>query len=232
MKLMNRRAFLAASATAAAALTCLRSVAQDDTGEAATLKLHLERPGPVVPRDFVGLSYETLELSDPSFFSAANSGLVAQFRGLAPHGVLRLGGNTSDYGFWKPTPSSTPPPRAKRAFKVGDPPPDLSYAVTPAAIHNLRAFLDSTGWTCLYGINLGNSIPALAAAEAEYVARTLGRKLDYFQIGNEADRIRLDHPRPEDVVRRHLSRRVEQFCECNSGPRSRRELRDARHRQQ
>jgi hypothetical protein len=142
----------------------------------------------VVPRDFVGLSYETQQLSDPGFFSAANSGLVAQFRALAPHGALRLGGNTSDYGFWKPTPTSAPPPRAKREFKVGDPPPDLSYAVTPAAIHNLRAFLDSTGWSCLYGINLGNSTPALAAAEAEYVAGTLGRKLDYFQIGNEADR--------------------------------------------
>ena len=188
MKLMNRRGFLAATAAAAATLTSLRSLAQATAGQAATLKLHLDQPGPVVPRDFVGLSYETQQLSDPGFFSAANSGLIAQFRALAPHGALRLGGNTSDYGFWKPTPTATPPPRAKREFKVGDPPPDLSYAVTPAAIHNLRAFLDATGWTCLYGINLGNSTPALAAAEAEYVARTLGRKLDYFQIGNEADR--------------------------------------------
>ena len=189
MKLMNRRGFLAAAAAAAAAtLPSLRSLGQGSDGQAVPLKLHLDKPGPAVPRNFVGLSYETLQLSDPSFFSAANIGLVAQFRALAPHGVLRLGGNTSDYGFWKPTPTSTPPPRAKREFKVGDPPPDLSYAVTPEAIHNLLAFLDATGWTCLYGVNFGNSTPARAAAEAEYVAKTLGRKLDYFQIGNEADR--------------------------------------------
>src|ERR1035441_1972494 len=126
MKLMNRRGFLAATTAAAATLPSLRSLAQATAGQAATLKLHLDQPGPIVPRDFVGLSYETQQLSDPGFFSAANSGLIAQFRALAPHGVLRLGGNTSDYGFWKPTPTSTPPPRAKREFKVGDPPPDLS----------------------------------------------------------------------------------------------------------
>ncbi len=188
MKFMNRRSFLVSSAAAAAALPSFCSLAQTATPQAATLNFHPDQPGPAVPHNFVGLSYETQQLSDPSCFSAANTGLVAQFRALAPHGVLRLGGNTSDYGFWKPTPTSTPPPRAKREFKVGDPPPDLSYAVTPEAVHNLRAFLDATGWTCLYGINLGNNAPALAAEEAEFVARTLGPALEYFQIGNEVDR--------------------------------------------
>jgi hypothetical protein len=141
-----------------------------------------------VPRNFVGLSYETQQLSDANFFSKTNTGLIEQFRELAPQGVLRLGGNTSDYGFWKPTPTSEAPPRAKRAYKVGDPPPDLAYAVTPDAVHNLRGFLDVTGWTCLYGINFGNNNAALAAAEAEFVAKALGNKLEYFQVGNEADR--------------------------------------------
>ena len=146
------------------------------------------QPGPTIPPNFVGLSYETQQLSDPSFFSPANSGLIAQFRALAPAGILRLGGNTSDYGFWKPTQSSVPPPRAKREYKVGDPPPDLFYGVTPEAVHNLRGFLDATGWTCLYGINLGTNTPALAAEEAAFVAKALGPKLESFQIGNEADR--------------------------------------------
>ena len=188
MKPMNRRRFLATTA-AAAALPSLRSLAQATTSQAATLRLHLDRPGAKVPHNFVGLSYETQQLSDPDYFSATNRGLVAQFRALAPHGVLRLGGNTSDYGFWKPAPTSTPPPRPPRPFKVGDPPPDLSYAVTPVAVTQLCATsLDATGWTCLYGINMGTNITALAAQEAEFVARVLGTKLEYFQIGNEADR--------------------------------------------
>ena len=133
----------------------------------------------------------TQQLSDPTFFTPANKGLIAQFRALTPHGVLRLGGNTSDYGFWKPTPTSVAPPRAKRDYKIGDPTPDLTYAIEPIAIHNLRAFLDATGWTCLYGINFGTNTAALAAEEAAFVSATLGPKLEYFQIGNEADRFGL-----------------------------------------
>ncbi len=187
-RLMDRRSFLATSAAAAATLPSLRAFAQASDAHVAKLTLHPDQTGPTVPHNFIGLSYETQQLSEPAFFSPANTGLVAQLRALAPHGVLRLGGNTSDYGFWKPTPTSVAPPRAKREYKVGDPPPDLTYAVTPQAVHNLRALLDATGWTCLYGINLGTNIPALAAAEAAYVAKTLGTKLEYFQIGNEADR--------------------------------------------
>ena len=188
MKLMDRRSFLTTTAAAAVSLPTLRALAQSAPSQTVNLTVHADKAGPAVPSNFVGLSYETQQLSDPNFFSQANGDLIAQFRDLAPHGVLRLGGNTSDYGFWKPTPQSTPPPRTQRAYKVGDPPPDLSYAVTPDAIQNLRTFLDATGWTCLYGINLGTNTPALAAAEAEFVAKTLGPKLEYFQVGNEADR--------------------------------------------
>jgi hypothetical protein len=185
---MDRRRFLTTSVALAATLPSLRSLAQTPETHTAKLTLHPDQPGPTIPHNFVGLSYETQQLSDPNYFSPSNTGLIAQLRALAPHGVLRLGGNTSDYGLWKPTPTSIAPPRAAREYKVGDPPPDLSYAVTPAAVHNLRAFLDATGWSCLYGINLGTNTPELAAAEAAYVAKTLGAKLEYFQIGNEADR--------------------------------------------
>jgi hypothetical protein len=189
MKKLDRRRFLIATAATAAA-TSLKGFGQPLTNAPHQVKLtlHPDKPGPAIPANFVGVSYETQQLSAPAFFSAANAGLVAQFRALAPHGVLRLGGNTSDYGFWQATPDAVPPPRAKREYKVGDPPPDLTYNVTPEAVRNLRAFLDATGWTCLYGINLGTSTPALAADEAVFVSKVLGPKLEYFQVGNEADR--------------------------------------------
>jgi len=191
MKRINRRRFLVAGAAAAASLNlarCAWAATPASPRQTAKLTLHVEQTGPRVPQNFVGLSYETQQLSEPEFFSPANSGLIAELRALAPHGVLRLGGNTSDYGFWKPTPTSTAPPRAKRPYKIGDPPPDLSYAVTPEAVQNLRGFLDATGWTCLYGINFGTNTPELAADEAEFVSQTLGERLEYFQVGNEADR--------------------------------------------
>jgi len=179
---MDRRRFLIAGAASAVSL---KTFAQATSGapHTARLTLHLDRLGAVIPHDFVGLSYEKQHLSDPNYFSAANDRLVLRFRDMTTHGVLRLGGNTSDYAIWKPTSASVPQPRAKE----GDPPPNLTYDVTPDAIHRLRTFLDATGWTCFYGIKLGASAPEIAD-EAAFVASVLGPKLDYFQIGNEADR--------------------------------------------
>jgi Glycosyl hydrolase family 30 beta sandwich domain len=59
--------------------------------------------------------------------------------------------------------------------------------VTAEAVRNLTGFLEATGWTCLYGIGMGTNTPGRAAAEAEYVAKMLGDRLQYFQIGNEVD---------------------------------------------
>jgi hypothetical protein len=190
MNKLDRRRFLisCAAATASVKLLAQPPSASPSGPTPATLTLHADQPGASIPHNFVGLSYETQQLSQPAFFSPANTGLIQQFRALAPNGVLRLGGNTSDYAFWKPASNAVPPPRLKRPYKVGDPPPDLTYDVTPEAVRNLRGFLDATGWTCLYGINLGTNTPELAADEAVFAARTLGAKLEYFQVGNEADR--------------------------------------------
>ena len=191
MSQLNRRNFLKTGA-AAAALTApsVRALAQASAAP-ATLTLHSDQPGPTIPSNYIGLSYEIEQLSDPSFFSRSNTGLIEQFRALSPNGVLRLGGNTSDVGWWKPTPDSKQPPLPSNVVlqtPQGEKSPmDLAYAVTPEAVRNLRAFLDATGWTCLYGINLGSSTPARAADEAEFVHKTLGSKLEYFQVGNEPD---------------------------------------------
>jgi hypothetical protein len=193
MKSMDRRRFLLASA-ATAALPTLRSFAQATTA-AATLKLHSDETGPRIPDNFIGLSYETNELTNPGFFSIENTALIEKFRTLTTNGVLRIGGNTSDIGYWKPTPSTPAPTIHVGGTGVGEPTSALAYSITPEAIHNLRGFLDRTGWTCIYGINLGTNTPGRAAQEAEYVAKTLGHthehgKLEYFQIGNEPDLFR------------------------------------------
>ena len=190
MSLFNRRHFVA-SAAATVFAPHLRALAQVATSQSQTLTLHPDQTGAMVPEDFIGLSYEIQQLSDPNFFAPSNTGLIAQFRALAPHGVLRLGGNTSDVGWWKPTPESKQPPLPANVVLRTPPgersPMALSYAVTPEAVRNLRGFLDATGWTTLFGINLGTSTPERAAEEAVFVAKTLGSRLEYFQIGNEPD---------------------------------------------
>jgi hypothetical protein len=140
-----------------------------------------------VPANFIGLSYESETLAGPRFFSDANHQLVAQFKTLAPAGILRLGGSTSEFSWWQPTPGATAPVRPERAGYTGSPSGSLSYPITPEAIDHLARFLHATGWTCIYGLNLGNGGAELDTAEAVYVANALGRHLEYFQIGNAVD---------------------------------------------
>ncbi|MGA8622814.1 MAG: hypothetical protein WB660_30360 [Candidatus Sulfotelmatobacter sp.] len=139
-----------------------------------------------MPIDFVGLSYEVQQLADPSFFSAQNSGLIREFKALSSTGVLRLGGNTSEFAYWKPKPDSPEPEHPQVREVVGEPKAQY-YAVTPEAVRNLAEFLQATRWNCIYGIGMGTNTPSRAAEETVFVAETLGDSLQYFQIGNEAD---------------------------------------------
>jgi hypothetical protein len=186
---MNRRRFLFGAGTAAAVAACERAgFAQAEVAGAAELTLS-EEPVPVrIPANYTGLSYELAQLTDPTFFSAANHDLVAYFRLLSSQGVLRLGGNTSEFCWFKAN-ASTPEP----ALHV--PPGNLDenwmphrlFAVTPEAIDALAGFLQATGWRLIYGLNFGNSTPERAAAEAAYVAGRVRDRLEFFQIGNEPD---------------------------------------------
>src|ERR1017187_3051141 len=183
MTTISRRRFLT---TAALSLAATRLIAPRRAGAQVTLELSTQAIGHHMPDDFVGLSYEVQQLADPSFFAASNIGLIRQFKALAPRGVLRLGGNTSEFAWWKATPGSPEPEHPQTRVVAGEPKPQY-YAVTPEAVRNLAAFLSATGWTCLYGIGMGTNTPQRAAEEAAFVAETLGGSLQYFQIGNEAD---------------------------------------------
>lgn len=177
----NRRRFLS---TSILALPSARLIAQNSAP--VTLSIADKKALAQVPKDFVGLSYEVQQLTDPSFFSPANAGLVREFRMLSRNGVLRLGGNTSEFAWFKASANAEPPKIRKIETVVGHSVAE-QYPVTTEAVRNLAAFLRATGWTCLYGMNLGTNTPERAAEEAAFVAKTLGDRLQYFQIGNEVD---------------------------------------------
>src|SRR6476646_315334 len=141
MKTISRRHFLTTAACAAAAA---RLGAQATGTAKLTIMLPAEATGPHMPADFVGLSYEVQQLVDPSFFSAQNTGLIREFKALSPHGVLRLGGNTSEFAYWQPTASSPEPEHPKTREVIGEPKANY-YAVREDAVRNLADFLKATG---------------------------------------------------------------------------------------
>lgn len=138
-----------------------------------------------MPPNFSGLSYESAQLAHPEFFSASNKALAGFVRTLNSAGVLRIGGNTSEFTVWSPKGAPAVPEGA-----VG---PDTGrkklkqFAITARAIENLGAFVRAVDWQLIYGLNLGKGTPEQAAEEAKAVSKAAGRQLIEFQIGNEPD---------------------------------------------
>lgn len=140
-----------------------------------------------VPLDYVGVSYETAQLADSTFFAADNHGLISLFRSLSAHGVLRIGGNSSEFCWWKTKSGEQPPAMPPSSRSPGNWMPQTFTAIEPVAIDRLAGFLHATDWKVIYGLNLGTGKPERDAEEAAYVARVLGSRLLFFQIGNEPE---------------------------------------------
>ncbi|HXC96853.1 MAG TPA: hypothetical protein VNU92_14220 [Edaphobacter sp.] len=191
---MHRRRFLSLTATAAVSTIVRRTSAQS----ARTIKI--ESPttsGILMPLDFTGLSYESGQLYNPSFFSADNTALITAFRNLNPNGILRLGGHLSNIAPWEGIGQEDP--KQIRGVHHGiedywewplvDPTIQRNKKgiLTRKALTNLRAFLDVVNWRLLYTLNFACGSPARAADEADAVTQILGPRLIAFIIGNEPD---------------------------------------------
>lgn len=187
MKPMDRRRFLANSlAASCAAVATPAIIAAPLRGADLRLTLHPERPGNSIAADFTGLSYETSQLSDPTFFAPQNVALAGFHRCLGAAGILRIGGNTSEFSVWTPSGSASPPlPEAIGPDTGRHPAP--RRPVTPRAIRNLNGFLALSGWRLIYGLNMGSESPATVADEAACVAGVMGDRLVAFQLCNEPD---------------------------------------------
>src|ERR1700733_15316546 len=201
---MNRRRFLGLSAAACAATFSLtRAFAENDSSVKLRLTLRPDRLGNKIGSDFSGLSYESAQLGNPNFFSGENAGLIGLVKRLGPSGVMRIGGNTSEYCYWTPDPNSQTKLPNDESMRTGDKANPLAFGlavgpdtghrapapvkITPAAVRNLRDFLDAAGWNLIYGLNMGTGTAEDAAAEAAYTTDVVGSKLIAFQLCNEPD---------------------------------------------
>jgi hypothetical protein len=172
-------------------------------GPSLRLTLRLDRLGNRIDDDFTGLSYESAQLGNPSFFCGENTQLAGLMRGLGRSGVLRIGGNTSEYCYWtRDGKKQTIAPKAE-SMRTGDKANPIAFGlavgpdtgrkapapvnITSLAIRNLRDFLDACGWKLIYGLNMGTGTAEDAADEAAYVMDVAGPKLIAFQLCNEPD---------------------------------------------
>jgi len=201
---MNRRTFIRlSSAASAVALYHPLSFAESSPSASVRLTLRADRLGNKIGDDFTGLSYESAQLGNPHFFSSANTELAGFLRRLGASGVLRIGGNTSEYCYWTPDPTKQTNRQNPESMRTGDKANPVAFGlavgpdtgkkapapvnITPEAIRNLREFLDVCGWKLIYGLNMGTGTAEDAADEAARVMDAAGSKLIAFQLCNEPD---------------------------------------------
>src|ERR1700722_7401700 len=122
----------------------------------------------VIGPGFAGFSYEKGQMAN-AFFWPQNADAIGLFKLIGPS-LLRIGGNSVDKTAWMPNGAG-----------------GTSGQVAPSGIGALAGFLKATGWQVLYGTNLAQSTPALAASEIAYAVQSLGPYLYGIEIGNEVD---------------------------------------------
>ncbi|HZY74307.1 MAG TPA: glycosyl hydrolase family 79 C-terminal domain-containing protein, partial [Edaphobacter sp.] len=174
---MNRRKLLGYAATGVGAAVAerflfpLRVSAMPDASVAVTVD-----EGRVlgsIPRDFIGLGYEISSVARPGLLSATNRVYAQMVKTLGAAGVIRVGGNTSDYAAYSEKGKAVSAPKAT--------------VVNRESLRELGTFLDATGWQLIWGLNLGQDRMSEAVAEAEAVSAAAKGRLLAFEIGNEVD---------------------------------------------
>lgn len=129
-------------------------------------------PGPAVPSDFLGLSFEVGSLARIADYGGEGD-LVALLRSLGV-GVLRFGGVTADEDIaW----SDEDAPR----------PPWASGVLEASSLGRLAGLASESGWRVLLTLGLGHFEPQAAAREAAAAKAALGESLEAIELGNEPD---------------------------------------------
>jgi hypothetical protein len=144
------------------------------TAAQAPLAVAIDRldPGPPVPEEFLGLSFEAAALDQIAQY-ADRGDLVKLLRSLGP-GILRFGGITSDQNIaW--TDAATPKP------------PWASRAIDAAQLQAIGRLSRRSGWKVLLTVGMAHFEPAAAAREVAVAHRALGANLAAVEIGNEPD---------------------------------------------
>jgi hypothetical protein len=177
----------------------VRALAQLASGAAAPLAVEIgyDRPGNTLPANFTGLGYEISLVARKGLLEPHNRVYVEMVRALGRSGVIRVGGNTSDFSRFAPGGPAVSSPRGT--------------VVTTADLRDLGGFLQATGWQLIWGLNLGSERSpenlANALDQAEAVARFAGSRLLAIEIGNEPDLFGIEHrpkPYPYDNFRREF----------------------------
>ncbi len=140
---------------------------------AVTVRINPGKALATLPPDYMGLGFEISSVAVPGLLSAHNRTYVRLVEKLGRRGVIRIGGNTSDFSRYDAHGTAVSAPKAT--------------VVTEANLRELKTFIDAIGWKLIWGLNLGDNKLDNAVEEARAVATIMGDQLLALEIGNEPD---------------------------------------------
>jgi hypothetical protein len=154
-----------------------RALEQDPASQgpppvAVSVAVDARNPGPAVPADYLGLSFEVSDLAQVASYGE-HGDLVALLRSLGT-GVLRFGGVSSDTQIAWADASTRQPRWAKRSLEAED-------------FAKLRSLAQRSGWKVLLTVGLAHFDPMAAAREVASAKQALGPWLEGIEVGNEPD---------------------------------------------
>jgi hypothetical protein len=163
---ISRRTLLAASAA-------IPFASQAGAASPVSIRLDPRRALRTMPPTYMGLGYEASSAAMPGLLSADNHTYVQLVRNLGQQGIIRIGGNVSDFSVYDAGGTSKWQPK--------------DTVLTLANFRQLRGFLNATGWKLIWGLNLGGDKLDNAVEEARAISDVMGDKLIALEIGNEPD---------------------------------------------
>ena len=127
----------------------------------------LDDTSSTIPSNFIGLSLETQDIIADTIYTGSNTSLQNLVKLLGSNGILRVGGTSQDTGH------------------QGNPTPALTQRIA----NDLAGFNSAlgSGWSLIYGLDLGSNNPSEAVTQAGYIVKAFGIGNVIFQIGNEPD---------------------------------------------
>jgi hypothetical protein len=134
--------------------------------------------GRAIPPGFLGFSIEYSALLPYAGYDprSLNPTFLALVRNLNPgqSPVIRIGGDTTDWSWW-PTPGVRTPP-------------GVTYTITGQWLQVAHAMAAALGARLIPGIQFEDDSRRVAAAEADALLKTIGRKyIAAFELGNEPE---------------------------------------------
>ncbi len=124
-----------------------------------TVRVDASKTLATIAPDYMGLGYEISSVAISGLLSARNDAYVKLVRDLGRQGVIRIGGNTSDFSRYD---AHGVPVSAPKATVLNE-----------ANLHELKTFVDAIGWKLIWGLNLGDDKLDNAVEQARAVSTTV-----------------------------------------------------------